>query len=78
MDAQITFIANSDLKQKAMNKAKNEGITLKAVLTHSLKGYVEGKISFGMQTKEPDVEEFNINDKDILAKATRISNLLKN
>ncbi len=57
MNTQIIFKAEEDLKAKAMKKAQTEGVTLKAVLCHSLKLYTEGKLNFGLQiSPEPEIE----------------------
>lgn len=56
MITQIVFKTEKSLKDEAMKKAQAEGVTLKAVLYNALKLYIEGKLSFGLQIKEPDVE----------------------
>lgn len=43
-----------------MKKAQNEGVTLKAVLYHALKLYIEGKLTFGLKISEPDVEVLEV------------------
>ena len=78
MNSQVSFIANSELKKKALDKAKNEGITLKAILLYSMKAYVEGQIKFGLLgNSDSDVEEITFTDKNIQTKAQRLANLLK-
>lgn len=45
------------MKAKAWKKAKSEGITLKAVLSHALKLYTEGKLEFSLKVvNQPEVE----------------------
>jgi len=56
MVTQVVFKTDKSLKDKAMKKAQLEGVTLKAVLYNSLKLYVDGKLSFGLQISEPEVE----------------------
>lgn len=79
MTTQVSFTADSTLKNLALEKAKNEGITLKALLTYAMKAFVEGKISLslGAHHSEPDVEELFFTDKDLNAKATKLAQLLK-
>lgn len=78
MTSQVSFTADNDLKQKALDKAKKEGVSLKTVLVYSMKAYVEGKIQFGMLTEnEQIVEEVSFDDPQILAKAAKLAKLLK-
>lgn len=60
MVTQIIFKADKDLKDEAMKKAQSEGVTLKAVLYHALKLYIEGKLSFGLQVSEPEIEILDV------------------
>ena len=79
MTTQISFTADENLKNKALEKAKEEGITLKAVLIYSMKSFVDGKIKFGLINPEEqsDVEELTFNDQSINKKALKLANLLK-
>lgn len=79
MTTQVSFTADENLKKKALEKAKNEGLTLKAFLIYAMKSYVEGKISFHLVAteSEPDVEELIFSDKKIHDKAKKIAQLLK-
>jgi len=43
-----------------MAKARSEGVTLKAVLFNALKLYTEGKLNFGLQISEPEVEILDV------------------
>lgn len=60
MITQVVFKTDKSLKDKAMKKAQSEGVTLKAVLYNALKLYTEGKLIFGLQIKEPDVEVLDV------------------
>ena len=60
MITQVVFKTDKILKDKAMKKAISEGVTLKAVLYNSLKLYVEGKLSFGLQVNEPELEILDV------------------
>ncbi|MDA9129373.1 hypothetical protein N9J72_02765 [Candidatus Gracilibacteria bacterium] len=44
MTSQIVANIDSELKEKAMEMAKEEGLTLKGLITLLLKGYVNGDI----------------------------------
>ncbi|OGC81644.1 MAG: hypothetical protein A2V81_05255 [Candidatus Abawacabacteria bacterium RBG_16_42_10] len=79
MTTQVSFTTDQDLKNKALEKAKNEGITLKTLLTYAMKGFVEGKISLGIEfaEHEPEVEEITFTDKGINEKAKKLAALLK-
>ena len=76
MTTQVSFTTDQKLKRVAMQKAKQQGITLKAVMVFALKGYVEGKIVFGMNTLHPDVEELQVTDKELIRKSQKIAKLL--
>lgn len=79
MVTQISFTADKNLKNMALEKAKNEGITLKTLLTYAMKGFVEGKIGFNIVTinPEPEVEEIFFEDEGLKEKAAKIAQLLK-
>lgn len=79
MTTQVSFTADEDLKNKAMQKAKQEGITLKTLFVYTMKGFVEGKISLGIKTadEEPEVEEVFFDNKALNAKAAKLAKLLK-
>lgn len=50
--AQITLKVDPQLKEKALNKAKKQGITLKALLTMAMNGYIHDELSFGLRSTE--------------------------
>jgi purine-nucleoside phosphorylase len=78
MTSQVSFTADNELKKKALEKAKREGISLKTVLLYSMKAYVEGKIQFGVLTEdEQSVEEISFNDTQIQEKAAKLAKLLQ-
>lgn len=79
MTTQVSFTADEDLKNKALQKAKDEGITLKTLFIYTMKGFVEGKISLGikMAEAEQEVEELSFVDKSINAKAAKLAKLLR-
>lgn len=78
MSTQVSFTTDADLKKKALEKAKKEGMTLKTILLYSMKAYVEGKIHFGViSQEEPEIEEIVFEDAGIQSKAKKLAKLLK-
>lgn len=79
MTTQVSFTTDEDLKKQALEKAKSEGITLKALLVGTMRDFVDGKISFGImaQRHEPDVEEIMFTDQAINQKGAALARLLK-
>lgn len=79
MTSQVSFTADKELKDLALEKAKRQGITLKALLIYAMKGFVEGKISLGINTsdQEPEVEELFFEDKKLNAAASKLAKLLR-
>jgi hypothetical protein len=78
MVTQVSFTTDEELKNMALEKAKNEGITLKALLVGAMRDFVDGKISFGIiPHSEPDVEEIVFIDEAINKKAATVARLLK-
>lgn len=51
-EIQIVFKSDADLKEKTLEKAKTEGVTLKAVLTMAMRAYVNDEMVLGMWRKE--------------------------
>ena len=77
--SQVSFTTDEELKNRALEKAKSQGITLKAFLTYAMKGFVEGEIRLmiDMAREEPDVEELHFDDKAINVKARKLARLLQ-
>lgn len=59
-EIQIVFKSDADLKEKTLEKAKTEGVTLKAVLTMAMRAYVNDEMVLGMWKRE----EFYNNEGD--------------
>ncbi len=51
-EIQIVFKSDADLKEKTLEKAKTEGVTLKAVLTMAMRAYVNDEMVLGMWRRE--------------------------
>lgn len=75
MNTQIVFKADKVLKDEAMKKAQSEGLTLKAVLYQALKLYIEGKLNFGLQVSEPEVEVLDVSPS-VQEKMDKIGDIL--
>ncbi|OGF26584.1 hypothetical protein A2477_01665 [Candidatus Falkowbacteria bacterium RIFOXYC2_FULL_47_12] len=69
---QVTFKTEQTLKQQALRKAKQEGITLKALLTMAMRAYVNSRISVGFQPATDPL----FTDADVVAKANELGSLL--
>ena len=78
MLTQVSFTTEETLKNKALEKAKSQGITLKALLIYAMRGFVDGKIALSIDvSEEPEVEELVFADKDINVKAKNLAKLLR-
>ena len=76
MNTQVSFTTSSQLKKMALEKAKKEGLSLKTILVYAMKGFVEGKFSFHLETKKEGEEDF-FNDVEIGKKVEKLGVLLK-
>ena len=72
---QITFIADSNLKDLAMNKEKSEGITLKALLTMAMRSYVDNALSVKLAIN-PSYDKL-FADTEIVDAANKLGNVLQ-
>ena len=77
MLTQISFTADEALKEKAMQKAKENGLTLKSVLIFSMEAFADEKIKFGVIGPGRDVEEMHFDAPSIKKKAEKLGRLLK-
>lgn len=48
MITQVAFKTDVELKKSALQKAKREGVTLKAILTYFMRSYIAGDIELGI------------------------------
>jgi hypothetical protein len=85
-EIQIVFKSDADLKEKTLEKAKTEGVTLKAVLTMAMRAYVNDEMVLGMWKREefyndkgespPGKKKESVVKKKMLkTKRSRISNI---
>lgn len=79
MTTQISFTADKVLKDEALEKARQDGITLKALLINAMKSYVAGEIALGLETTgwRSEAEEIVFDDKILNTKAAKLAKLLK-
>ncbi len=78
MRTQISFTTEENLKRRAQERAREEGISLKTLFVFSMKSFVDGKIKVGITApQEAEVEEFSIEDKTLRVKAKKLAKLLQ-
>lgn len=79
MTTQVTFTADKHLKNRALLKAKQEGIPLKTLFIYAMKGFVDGKISLGLETTaRPRLIELGFSDVSVsLAKQAKKAKKMK-
>lgn len=73
---QVTFISNKQLKDRTIKKAKEDGITLKALLTMAMKAYLNNDLSVSLRSESDYYPEI-FSDKDVVAKANELGALLQ-
>ena len=69
MTAQVAFRTDEALKKSALQKAKREGVTLKAVMTYLMRSYVQGDIELGVVHR--DAEGFTKQARETILSASR-------
>ncbi len=77
--SQVTFKMPRQLKEKALKKARSQGVTLKALYTFFTEDYIQGKISFNLNYQnepEPEVEVLDVTP-EMQKDMKKIANLLK-
>lgn len=76
MESQVVVNIDSNLKKIAMDKAKKEWITMKALLSLFLKWYIENEITLWARIRrEYDIEDIKVNKK-LQNKMNNLSKLL--
>ena len=73
---QVTFISNKDLKNRTIKKVKEDGITLKALLTMAMKAYLNNELNVSLQSNNIVHDEI-FSDKDVVTKSNKLGILLK-
>lgn len=74
---QVSFITDPRLKKQALEKAKKEGITLKALFTMAMKSYINNDLILNLRQKD-DYYDDVFSDKEVIAKANKLGELLEN
>ena len=72
---QVTFISNKDLKNRTIKKTKEDGITLKALLTMAMKAYLNNELNVSLQANNTTYDEI-FSDKEVVAKSNKLGALL--
>ena len=71
MTTQVSFTADENLKNKALQKAKEEGITLKTLFIYTMKGFVEGKIALGIEANQGTVDLIELQHDEVNAQLAK-------
>lgn len=72
---QVTFMSNAKLKDRTIKKVKEEGITLKALLTMAMRAYLNNDLKISLQSSN-DYYDDVFADKEIVKKANELGSLL--
>lgn len=72
---QVTFMSNAKLKDRTIKKVKEEGITLKALLTMAMRAYLNNDLKVSLQSSN-DYYDDVFADEEIVKKANELGNLL--
>lgn len=73
--AQITFKIDTDLKNKAFERVKSEGITLKALLTMAMREYVNNNLVMTIRPEE-GYDDPVFADPDVIREANKLGELM--
>lgn len=73
---QVTFMSNPKLKDRAIKKAKKEGITLKALLTMAMRAYVNNSLRVSLEPNMNYSDDL-FADKDVINKSNQLGELFK-
>ena len=74
-EIQVTFVSNKELKNRTIQKVKEDGITLKALFTMTMKAYLSNDLNVSLQAK-PYYDDI-LTDKDVVTKSNELGALLK-
>ena len=75
--SQVTFKTDTLLKEKALTKARREGITLKAFLTMAMREYLNNNITLGLRS-DGDYFDPVFADPDVIKRANELGELIYN
>ncbi len=74
---QVSFTTDPALKEKALKKAKKEGITLKALFIMAMKSYINNDLSVNLNFKKDYYDDI-FADKEVVNKVNKLGQLLQN
>ena len=74
---QVSFTTDPMLKKQALEKAKQDGVTLKALFVMAMKSYINNDLVLNLRPKY-DYYDDVFSDKEVIAKANKLGELLKN
>ncbi|MFH1947292.1 MAG: hypothetical protein ABIJ23_04010 [Candidatus Magasanikbacteria bacterium] len=74
---QVTFMSNAKLKNRTIKKVKEEGITLKALLTMAMKAYLNNDLKVSLQSSNNYYDDI-FADREIIKKSNELGSLLSN
>ncbi|PIT87237.1 MAG: hypothetical protein COU31_04030 [Candidatus Magasanikbacteria bacterium CG10_big_fil_rev_8_21_14_0_10_40_10] len=72
---QVTFMSNTELKDRTIKKVKEDGITLKALLTMAMRAYLNNDLKVSLQSSNDYYDEI-FADREIIKKANELGSLL--
>ncbi|MFH1789525.1 MAG: hypothetical protein ABH832_00425 [bacterium] len=72
---QVTFMSNAKLKDKTIKKVKEEGITLKALLTMAMRAYLNNDLKVSLQSSNDYYDDI-FADSEVIKKANELGSLL--
>jgi len=72
---QVTFMSNAKLKDRTIKKVKEEGITLKALLTMAMRAYLNNDLKVSLQSSNDYYDDI-FADREIVKKANELGSLL--
>ncbi len=73
---QVSFVTDMSLKKRALQKAKKEGVTLKALLTMAMKSYVNNNLELGLKQKDEFFDDV-FSSKAVIKKSNELGEALK-
>lgn len=75
METQVAFRTDYALKQKALSKAKKQGLTLKAILTMAMREYLKDNLVLSLRPSNNYFDEV-FADKGVVRKANQLGRTL--
>ena len=73
---QVSFTTDLVLKEKALEKARKEGITLKTLFVMAMKSYIDNDLNINLSVKK-DYHDNIFTDEEVVNKANELGQLLQ-